>query len=64
MRLFFPPQLGVGVQEVARSLPGVVQPVQLAAEGVFGEVPAEAACRVLPEQRDGPLRREVAEVLG
>jgi hypothetical protein len=64
MRLFFPPQLGVGVEDVAGALPGEVQPVQLAADGVFGEVQAGAARQVLLEQRDGPLGGEVAEVLG
>jgi len=49
IRLFFPPQLGIGVQDVARSLAGVIQPVQFAAQRVLGEVLAEAAFQVFLE---------------
>jgi hypothetical protein len=64
MCTFFPPQLGVGVEGVAGPLAGVIQLVQLAAEGILGEVQAGTARQVLPEQGDGPLRREIAEILG
>src|SRR5437667_7934901 len=42
MRLFFPPQLGVGGQDVARPLPDVVQPMQFAAQRVLRDVLAGA----------------------
>jgi hypothetical protein len=64
MRLFFSPELGVRVEGVAGTLPGVPQPLQLASEGVVGDRPAGAAGQVLPEQRDGPLGGEVAHLLG
>jgi hypothetical protein len=62
-RLFFPPQLGIGVEGVARPLPGVVEPVQFAAQRVFGEVLAGAAPQLFSEQADRPLGGGVAEVL-
>jgi hypothetical protein len=64
MRLFFPPQLRVGVEDVARPLPDVVQLVQLAADGVVGGAPARLAPDLLLEQGHGPGRGWVAEALG
>ena len=63
MRLFFPPQLGVGIEGVARPLPGVVQPVQFAAQRVFAKMLAGAASQVFLEQANGPLGGGVVEVL-
>jgi hypothetical protein len=63
MRLFFPPQLGIRVEGVARPLPGVVEPVQFAAKRVLGEVLADAASQLLLKQADRPLGGGVVEVL-
>jgi hypothetical protein len=63
MRLFFPPQFGVGVEGVARALPDVVQLVQLVAERVLGGVLAGAAPQVFLKQADRPRGGRVAEVL-
>jgi hypothetical protein len=63
MRLFFPPPFGVGVEGVARPLPGVVQLVQLVAEGVPGGVLAGAAPQVSLKQADRPRGGRVVEVL-
>ena len=63
MRLFFFPQLRIGVQGVARPLPGVVQPVQFAAQRVLGEVLAGTASQVFLKQADRPLGGSVVKVL-
>jgi hypothetical protein len=55
--------LGIGVEGVARPLPGVVEPVQFAAERVFGEQLAGAAPQVFLEQAHRPLGGRVAEAL-
>jgi hypothetical protein len=64
MRLFFPPQLRVGVQGVAGPLPGVVQLVQLAADGVVGGSQPRPALDLFLEQGHRPGRVRVAEILG
>jgi len=64
MRLFFPPQLGVGVKPVAGPLPAVAQIVDCPAEGVSGEQRPSGALEVLPEQGDSPGGGGVAEILG
>lgn len=64
MRLFFPPQFRVGVEPVAGPLPRVAQPVDLAADGVFGEQRSAVLSQVLQEQGDGPGGGRIAEVLG
>jgi hypothetical protein len=63
IRLFFPPQLGVGVQDVARPLPGVVQPAQGAADGVARRHAAGAELKGVLEQGHGPAGVRVAQVL-
>jgi hypothetical protein len=63
MRRFFPPQLRVGLQVVARPLPHVIQPVQRAAEGVLGYQLPRGDLQGLPEQGHGPVGVRVAEVL-
>jgi hypothetical protein len=63
MCLFFPPPLGIGIEGVTRPLPGVVEPVQFAAQRVFGEVLARAAPQVFLKQADRPLGGRVVEVL-
>jgi hypothetical protein len=63
MRLFFSPQLGVGVEGVARPFPGVVHLVQFVAKRVLRGVLAGAASQVFLKQADRPLGGRVVEVL-
>jgi hypothetical protein len=63
MRLFFPPQFGIGIEGVARPLPAVVEPVQFVAQRVLGEMLAGTASQVFRQQADRPLRGGVVEVL-
>jgi hypothetical protein len=63
MRLFFPPPFGVGVQDVAWPLPGIVEPVQFAAKRVLGEALAGAVSQVFLKQADRPLGGAVVEIL-
>ena len=63
MRLFFPPQFGVGVEGVARPLPDVVQLLQFVAKCVIGGVLAGAASQVFLKQADRPRGGRVVEVL-
>ncbi len=64
MRLFFPPQLRVGVQGVARPLPGVVHLAQLAPDGVVGGPQARPQPDLLHQQRHRPGRVWAAKILG
>src|SRR4051812_25221944 len=54
--------LGVGRQGVAEALPDVAEPVEFATDGVVGQQAAAGPAQVLAQQRDGPVRAEVAEV--
>src|SRR5262245_44307845 len=60
IRCFFPPQLRVGVQDVARPLPDVIQPAQDAADGVIGGLATCALLQGVPEQGHGPAAVGVA----
>jgi len=62
MRRFFL-ALGVGVEDVARPLPGVAQVTQPPADRRLGEARPTPALQVLLQQRDGPFDRPVAEVI-
>lgn len=62
MRRFFV-ALGVGVEHVARPLPGVPQVVHLPADRRLGEALLTPAPQVLAQQRDGPFDGLVAELL-
>jgi hypothetical protein len=64
MRLFFPPQFRVRVQGVARPLPGVVQLVQLTADGVIGGPQPRPTLDLLDKQRHRPGRVRVVKILG
>ena len=64
MRLFFPPPLRIGVEDVARPLPAVVQLVQLAADGVGRGPLAHLTLQLLLEQGHRPGGGWVVEVLG
>jgi len=64
MRLFFPPQLRVRIEDVARPLPGVLETVQFAAEGVLGEVQPSPLGQMRFQQGDSPLGGKVATILG
>src|SRR4051812_5627693 len=56
--------LGVGRQDVAGPLPDVVQAPQPAAEGVVGQPLAAASLQIILEQRDGPVRPGIAQLVG
>ncbi len=64
MRLFFPPQFGIRHQGVARSLPGEVHLVQLAANRIVRGSQAGATLELLLKQRHCPGRVRVAKILG
>jgi hypothetical protein len=63
MRRFFL-ALGVRLQVVARPLPGVAQPAQRAAHGVFRHPPPRDDFQELLEQGDRPAHVRAAELLG
>jgi hypothetical protein len=56
--------LGVGRQDVAGPPPDVVQAPHLAADGIVGQAPAAASLQVLLEERDGPVRSGIAQLIG
>src|SRR5262245_1729109 len=61
IRRFFPPQLGVRVEDVAGPLPHEPLPQQLPADGIVGGPPAGVAGQVVLEQGHGPLGGPVAQ---
>jgi hypothetical protein len=63
MALFFPPGLRVRGEGVSRPLPRVPEAVQLPPDGPLRRTPAEPPGQVRPEQRNGPLGRELAPIL-
>jgi hypothetical protein len=63
IRLFFPPQLRVGIQGVAWPLPDVVQAVQFAAQRVDRDVLAALTLQVRSEQANGPLGGGIGKIL-
>lgn len=63
IRIFFPPQLGVGVEAVAGPLPGVAQLVDLPPQGVLRDQDVAVTCQVPPEQGHGPDGVRVAKIL-
>lgn len=62
MRRFFL-ALGVGVQDVARSLPDVPEPVEQTSDGVIRREDPGAVLQLAPEQGDGPVRIRVSTSL-
>jgi hypothetical protein len=63
MRRFFV-ALGVGVEDVARPLPDVPEPVEHAPDGVVRREQARAPVQLQLKQRRGPIRVRVSELLG
>src|SRR3954453_2199528 len=56
--------LGVGWQDVAGPLPDVGQTPHLPTDGVVGQELAAASLQVPPEERDGPVRPGIAQLIG
>jgi len=63
MRLFFPPQLGVGYQVVARPLPHVVEPAQGAAHSIIGDAQAGGGVEGVGQHGHRPAGVRVAQGL-
>src|SRR5262245_2772318 len=61
IRIFFPPQLRVGVEPVAGPLPGVSQLLDLPPQGVLRDQDVVVTCQMPPEQGHGPGGVRVTE---